>query len=174
MIFGLWPLFFSDSPGHGFQAHKVWARFTDVSGGVVFELAVADEVAGAGGVVDAEAVALVVGDGEVGEGVVGGGGGGVVVGLGDEDALVAVVVDFDFDELVVGGLAHEDALGVGSVSLNDVQPEQYRSLPWRCTNGRTLVIHRLCVHPEWRLTLRSYHVQIMRTKREINRETKEI
>jgi ribosomal protein S18 acetylase RimI-like enzyme len=38
---------------------------------------------------------------------------------------------------------------VASVCLNELQPEQYRSLPWRCTQGRALVIHRLCVHPEW-------------------------
>jgi ribosomal protein S18 acetylase RimI-like enzyme len=38
---------------------------------------------------------------------------------------------------------------VASVCLNEVQPEQYHSLPWRCAQGRALVIHRLCVHPEW-------------------------
>jgi ribosomal protein S18 acetylase RimI-like enzyme len=38
---------------------------------------------------------------------------------------------------------------VASVCLNDVQPEQYHPLPWRCPKGRALVIHRLCVHPEW-------------------------
>jgi len=30
-----------------------------------------------------------------------------------------------------------------------VQPEEYRPLRWRWTGGRVLVIHRLCVHPEW-------------------------
>jgi ribosomal protein S18 acetylase RimI-like enzyme len=38
---------------------------------------------------------------------------------------------------------------VASVCLNDVQPEQYRAMHWRCPKGRALVIHRLCVHPEW-------------------------
>jgi ribosomal protein S18 acetylase RimI-like enzyme len=38
---------------------------------------------------------------------------------------------------------------VASVSLNDAQPEQYRSIAWRCNHGKALVIHRLCVHPEW-------------------------
>jgi Acetyltransferases len=37
----------------------------------------------------------------------------------------------------------------GSVCLNDLQPEEYDSLPWRCTNGRALVVHRLCVDPDW-------------------------
>jgi ribosomal protein S18 acetylase RimI-like enzyme len=37
---------------------------------------------------------------------------------------------------------------VASVCLNDVQPDQYRPLAWRCPKGRALVIHRLCVHPE--------------------------
>lgn len=46
-------------------------------------------------------------------------------------------------------VAREGDACVGAVALNDLQPEQYGSLPWRCTDGRVLVIHRLCVHPEW-------------------------
>ena len=38
---------------------------------------------------------------------------------------------------------------VAAICLNAVQPEQYQELPWRCTAGRPLVIHRLCVHPDW-------------------------
>ena len=44
-------------------------------------------------------------------------------------------------------IRHESGC-VASVCLNDIQPEQYQSLPWRCADGRALVIHRLCVHPE--------------------------
>lgn len=36
----------------------------------------------------------------------------------------------------------------GSVCLNDLQPNEYDSLPWRCTSGRALVVQRLCVHPD--------------------------
>ena len=43
----------------------------------------------------------------------------------------------------------QDGLCIATVCLNDVQPEQYRLLPWQCRNGRALVIHRLCVHPDW-------------------------
>lgn len=43
----------------------------------------------------------------------------------------------------------QDAVCVASVCLNDVQPEEYRPLRWRCEGARVLVIHRLCVHPEW-------------------------
>lgn len=43
----------------------------------------------------------------------------------------------------------KDGLCIAAVTLNDVQPEQYRPLPWRCGNGRALVIHRLCVRPEF-------------------------
>ncbi|MBC8002491.1 MAG: GNAT family N-acetyltransferase, partial [Opitutaceae bacterium] len=45
-------------------------------------------------------------------------------------------------------IRHENAC-VASVCLNETQPEQYRSLPWRCADARALVIHRLCVHPQW-------------------------
>ncbi len=38
---------------------------------------------------------------------------------------------------------------VAAICLNDVQPEEYRGVPWRCTGGRTMIIHRLCVHPDW-------------------------
>ena len=43
----------------------------------------------------------------------------------------------------------KEDLCIASVCLNDVQPDQYRPLPWRCENGRALVIHRLCVRPEF-------------------------
>lgn len=36
---------------------------------------------------------------------------------------------------------------IATVSLNEVQPEQYAPLPWQIVSGRVLVIHRLCVDP---------------------------
>jgi GNAT superfamily N-acetyltransferase len=39
---------------------------------------------------------------------------------------------------------------VGTVSLNDKQPDQYKPLVWRAKAGNALVVRRLCVHPEWR------------------------
>jgi len=45
-------------------------------------------------------------------------------------------------------LRHEEACAA-SVCLNDLQPGQYGALSWRCAGGRALVIHRLCVHPQW-------------------------
>ena len=45
-------------------------------------------------------------------------------------------------------VAREDDMCVGSVCLNDVQPAEYRSVPWRHTGGRALIVHRLCVLPE--------------------------
>lgn len=38
---------------------------------------------------------------------------------------------------------------VAAVCLNEEQPEEYGRLPWRYRSGRALVIHRLCVHPQW-------------------------
>lgn len=38
---------------------------------------------------------------------------------------------------------------VAAVCLNEEQPEEYGRLPWRYRSGRVLVIHRLCVHPQW-------------------------
>ena len=46
-------------------------------------------------------------------------------------------------------VARAEGQCVGSVCLNDVQPEVYAPLPWSFTKGRALVIHRLCAHPEW-------------------------
>lgn len=37
---------------------------------------------------------------------------------------------------------------VASVSLDDNQPEEYRCVRW-CVEERALVVHRLCVHPDW-------------------------
>ncbi len=42
-----------------------------------------------------------------------------------------------------------DGLCVASVSLNDIQPDEYRTVAWRCAADRALVVHRLCVHPHW-------------------------
>ena len=39
---------------------------------------------------------------------------------------------------------------VATVCLDDVQPEEYQPLNWQVTEGKALVIHRLCVHPNWR------------------------
>jgi ribosomal protein S18 acetylase RimI-like enzyme len=38
---------------------------------------------------------------------------------------------------------------IAAICLNEFQPEEYRDVPWRCAQGRALVIHRLCVHPDW-------------------------
>lgn len=38
---------------------------------------------------------------------------------------------------------------VAAICLNEVQPEQYADLPWKITDGRALVIHRLCADPSW-------------------------
>ncbi len=46
-------------------------------------------------------------------------------------------------------LVRQDGQCIAAVGLNDVQPDEYRMLPWRCETGRALVIHRLCVHPNW-------------------------
>lgn len=43
----------------------------------------------------------------------------------------------------------QDGLCVASVSLNDVQPDEYRSVKWWYVSGQALVVHRLCVHPDW-------------------------
>lgn len=44
-------------------------------------------------------------------------------------------------------VAEREGVIVGAVCLNDAQPEQYRSVPWRCPDDHPLVVHRLCVHP---------------------------
>jgi GNAT superfamily N-acetyltransferase len=44
----------------------------------------------------------------------------------------------------------EDGLPVATICLNEVQPEEYRPLAWQIVTGKSLVIHRLCVHPSWR------------------------
>ena len=44
-------------------------------------------------------------------------------------------------------VAEENGIPIAAVCLNDDQPDQYRSVPWRCAEGRALVVHRLCVDP---------------------------
>jgi len=46
-------------------------------------------------------------------------------------------------------IRHEGPM-VATVCLDDVQPEEYKPLAWQVTEGKALVIHRLCVHPDWR------------------------
>lgn len=60
--------------------------------------------------------------------------------------LAVVEEDARSGSLFVG---RENGICVGAVALNDIQPEQYKPIPWHFTTGRALVIHRLCVHPEW-------------------------
>jgi ribosomal protein S18 acetylase RimI-like enzyme len=37
----------------------------------------------------------------------------------------------------------------GVVSINSIQEDEYRSIPWEDKNGKILVIHRLAVHPKY-------------------------
>ncbi len=46
-------------------------------------------------------------------------------------------------------VAREDGVCVAAITLDEMQPPQFLDLPWRCTTGRALVVHRLCVHPDW-------------------------
>lgn len=38
---------------------------------------------------------------------------------------------------------------VAAVGLNGVEPDLYRTVAWRDGAGPPLVVHRLCVHPDW-------------------------
>ncbi len=55
------------------------------------------------------------------------------------------------DDARAGSLfvVRQDDQCIAAVGLNDVQPDEYRPLPWQCETGLALVIHRLCVHPDW-------------------------
>jgi ribosomal protein S18 acetylase RimI-like enzyme len=46
-------------------------------------------------------------------------------------------------------VARENGICVGSISLNEEQPVEYAPLSWSHVDGRALIVHRLCVHPEW-------------------------
>jgi len=46
-------------------------------------------------------------------------------------------------------VAREERRAVAAICLNEVQPDEYRDVAWRCRRGRVLVVHRLCVHPDW-------------------------
>lgn len=46
-------------------------------------------------------------------------------------------------------IAREGDLCVGSVCLNRIASEQYKSVAWTCVGDNVLVVHRLCVDPEW-------------------------
>jgi ribosomal protein S18 acetylase RimI-like enzyme len=45
-------------------------------------------------------------------------------------------------------VAREDRMHVGAITLDEMQPPQFQGLPWRCTTGRALLVHRLCVRPD--------------------------
>jgi ribosomal protein S18 acetylase RimI-like enzyme len=46
-------------------------------------------------------------------------------------------------------IARDSDLCVGLVCLDRNAPDEYRSVPWSCSGGSVLVVHRLCVHPNW-------------------------
>lgn len=43
----------------------------------------------------------------------------------------------------------EDGAIKGMVVLNEFQDKEYADVRWKLTEGRPLVVHRLCVHPEF-------------------------
>lgn len=60
--------------------------------------------------------------------------------------LESVVEDARSQSLFV---ARQDERCVGSVCLNRNAPEQYRSVSWSYPSMSALVVHRLCVDPQW-------------------------
>lgn len=46
-------------------------------------------------------------------------------------------------------VAWEGEVCVGSVCLNECEPDEYRLVPWQCDSSHVLVAHRLCVDPAW-------------------------
>ena len=50
-----------------------------------------------------------------------------------------------------GGLfvARAEGICAGAVCLNELQAAEYAELSWRDADGRFLVVHRLCVDPDW-------------------------
>ncbi|GAA5127400.1 GNAT family N-acetyltransferase [Luteolibacter yonseiensis] len=45
-------------------------------------------------------------------------------------------------------LIRENGVCVGCVSLDDEQPDAYAAMPWKCSTGRAMVMHRLAVRPD--------------------------
>lgn len=43
----------------------------------------------------------------------------------------------------------ENKIVQGMVVLNDFQDKEYADICWKYTNGKQLVVHRLCVHPNF-------------------------
>jgi len=60
--------------------------------------------------------------------------------------LGVVEADVRSGELFV---VRAEGVSIAAVCLNEKQAQEYRSLPWQYNAGRSLVVHRLCVHPEW-------------------------
>jgi ribosomal protein S18 acetylase RimI-like enzyme len=46
-------------------------------------------------------------------------------------------------------VARKSGMCVASVTLDESQPPEYSALLWSDIDGRALMIHRLCVHPQW-------------------------
>ena len=53
--------------------------------------------------------------------------------------------DIDKGDLFV---LEEDGATKGMVVLNEFQDKEYADVRWRLTEGKPLVVHRLCVHPD--------------------------
>ena len=56
------------------------------------------------------------------------------------------VISKDIDEETVF-VIKDDSGGLGTITLNNDQDEQYQQVQWKYTDGKVLVIHRLAVHP---------------------------
>jgi GNAT superfamily N-acetyltransferase len=46
-------------------------------------------------------------------------------------------------------IASEQGAIQGMIVLNELQPKEYETVPWRDHDGRPLVVHRLAVAPAW-------------------------
>ncbi len=54
--------------------------------------------------------------------------------------------DLNAGSLYVGRI---DRRIVGAVGLDDIVPEPFLDVKWSQPEERALIVHRLCVHPEW-------------------------
>jgi ribosomal protein S18 acetylase RimI-like enzyme len=71
----------------------------------------------------------------------------------DIDQWDEVYPNFDVLKKDIGNgelfVLEEDGALKGMVVLNEFQDKEYADVDWRYTVGKQLVVHRLCVHPEF-------------------------
>jgi ribosomal protein S18 acetylase RimI-like enzyme len=66
----------------------------------------------------------------------------------DDDYPNTQIISEDIASSTLYGISADNCLA-GIIVLNESLSPEYQSIPWTDKNGQPLVIHRLCIHPDF-------------------------